>query len=92
MKPVKRDISLGLLFSIRRATLSLESSRKIFNPNLIRATFAVLLTTFLWAQTATAQEAKPFTDFKSYVTYVAKNHKAPFDRDGAAIPPAAAKA
>ncbi len=92
MKPVKRDISLGLLFSIRRATLSLESSRKIFNPNLIRATFAVLLTTFLWAQTATAQEARPFKDFKSYVTYVAKNHKAPFDRDGAAIPPAAAKA
>ena len=90
MKKSKR--SLGLLFSIRRTALNPERSRKIFNSNLIQATLAVLLTAFLWAQTATAQEVKPFKDFTSYVTYVAKNHKAPFDRDGAVIPPAAGKA
>lgn len=87
----ERDTSEGSPFSAQRATWGLESSMHVFNANLIRATVAVILATFLWAQTATAQEAKPFKDFKSYVAYVAKNHKAPFDRDGAVIPPAAAK-
>jgi hypothetical protein len=37
--------------------------------------------------------AKPlFTDLPSYVQWVQKNHKAPFDRDGAAFPPGGAKA
>jgi hypothetical protein len=66
MKKSKR--SLGLLFSIRRTALNPERSRKIFNSDLIHATLAVLLTAFLWAQTATAQEVKPFKDFTSYVT------------------------
>jgi hypothetical protein len=101
MKRDKTDVSLRWLFSIRHAASNPECSTKKFNAKLIRAAFAALLPIFLWAQpataqtataqTATAQEVKPFKDFKSYVTYVAKNHKAPFDRDGAVIPPAAAK-
>ena len=30
--------------------------------------------------------APPFNDFASYVSWMQKNHKAPFDRDGAALP------
>ena len=35
--------------------------------------------------------APPFTDLASYVKWVQKNHKAPFDRDGAALPPGGAE-
>jgi hypothetical protein len=52
---------------------------------------------FLWAiaglalmislpEAAGAHAAPPFKDFASYVSWMQKNHKAPFDRDGAALP------
>lgn len=91
MKP-RTDISLRPPVPIRRGSGSFESSIKILSGNVTRVTVAVFLTTLFWTCTATAQETKPFRDFNSYVTYVAKHHKAPFDRDGAVIPPAASKA
>lgn len=43
--------------------------------------------TALWSQQASAQTVvAPFKDFQGYVQWVQKNHKAPFDRDGAAFP------
>jgi hypothetical protein len=92
MNKGKKYFSLGLLFSIRPATWSFESSVNLFSSNLIRAAVPLLLVSFWCAQTVTAQEPQPFKDFSSYVSYVAKNHKAPFDRDSAVIPPAASKA
>jgi hypothetical protein len=35
---------------------------------------------------ATSGEPPPFKDLASYVSWVQKDHKAPFDRDGAALP------
>ena len=57
--------------------------------------FAVLLACLLFVPPASAQNQKtvaPFTDFPSYVKYVASHHKAPFDRDGSVLPQGAAKA
>jgi hypothetical protein len=55
----------------------------------------VVLTGFamslLLAGGAAAQQPNAFKDFKSYVAYVANNHKAPFDRDGSVIPTDKAK-
>jgi len=92
MNKGKKYFSLGLLFSIRPTTWSFASRMKLFSPNLIRAAVPLLLVSFWCAQTVSAQEPQPFKDFSSYVSYVAKNHKAPFDRDSAVIPPAASKA
>lgn len=38
----------------------------------------------------TAAATAPFKDLASYVAWMHKNHKAPFDRDGAALPPGGA--
>jgi len=59
------------------------------------AGFALLLACLLLVPPASAQNQKtvaPFTDFPSYVKYVASHHKAPFDRDGSVLPQGAAKA
>ena len=92
MKTFKWDTSLRSLFSFRRATRRGKESSKAINVSWMGVAIAVPLSAVLGVQTLSAQEAKPFKDFNSYVSYVAKNHKAPFDRDGAVIPPAASKA
>jgi hypothetical protein len=92
VKTFRWDISLRSLFSFRRASRSDEKSSKAIDVSWMGVAVALPLSAFLGAQTLSAQEAKPFKDFNSYVSYVAKNHKAPFDRDGAVIPPAASKA
>ncbi|MGA8229958.1 MAG: hypothetical protein WB795_00650 [Candidatus Acidiferrales bacterium] len=43
----------------------------------------------LWAQTG---KPAPFTDFPSYVAWMQKNHKAPFNRSGAMLPQGGANA
>jgi hypothetical protein len=43
----------------------------------------------VWAQTG---ERAPFTDFASYVAWMQKNHKAPFNRNAAVMPPSGVKA
>jgi hypothetical protein len=62
----------------------------------LRMGFVATLTSLLWAQSASTQNqqnsAVPFKDFASYVQWVQKHHKAPFDRDGAVLPPGGAKA
>lgn len=62
---------------------------------VLRAAFAVFLAGLLWGQSASAQnqtQVAPFKDFASYVKWVASNHKAPFDRDGAVFPHGGAQA
>ncbi len=59
-----RDTSLWPPSPIRRATGSFESRMKRCNGNVMRAAVAIFLATLLWAQTATAQEAKPFRGFQ----------------------------
>jgi len=64
---------------------------------LLRAGLALLAVCLLWAQSASAQStcpkaATPFNNLQSFVNYVACNHKAPFDRDGAVLPPGGAAA
>src|ERR1700730_15553291 len=49
--------------------------------------------TFVCAQAANAASpVKAFTDLESYVQYVQKLHKAPFERDGSVLPPGGAQA
>jgi hypothetical protein len=43
---------------------------------------SALLVMLLSGPLASAQTSPPFSDFKSYVDWVQKNHKAPFSRDG----------
>ena len=40
----------------------------------------------LSSEVTSAAEPPPFKDLASYITWMQKNHKAPFDRDGAALP------
>jgi len=59
------------------------------------AVFVLFVAALLVGQTASAQNKKavaPFTDFPSYVKWVASHHKAPFDRDGSVLPQGGAKA
>jgi hypothetical protein len=53
---------------------------------------AVLLVSALAAQPANAQNKAPFSGLDSYVKWMQRHHKAPFDRDGSALPPGGAKA
>src|SRR5260370_27762161 len=49
--------------------------------------------TFVCTQAASAASpVKAFTDLESYVQYVQKLHKAPFERDGSVLPPGGAQA
>jgi hypothetical protein len=55
---------------------------------LLWAVFVFSLVFLLCGELAGAQtQVAPFKDFPSYVQWMQKNHKAPFDRDGAVIPP-----
>jgi hypothetical protein len=54
---------------------------------LLWACFVVSLAFLLSGQSASAQkQVAPFKDFPSYVKWMQKNHRAPFDRDGAILP------
>jgi len=59
--------------------------------HLLQAVLVVLIVGFFWGEAARAQQPTAFKDMKSYVAYVNKHHKAPFDRDGAVMPPGGAK-
>lgn len=48
---------------------------------------AGLFTLLVLSSEAAHGQPPPFHDLQSYVKWVQKNHKAPFDRDGAALPP-----
>jgi hypothetical protein len=69
-----------------------RSREKTLHAKLLIGAFALLFAAPLWAQTASVQKVTPFADFPSYVKWIQKNHKAPFDRDGAVIPTGGAKA
>ena len=58
---------------------------------LVRIGLACLCTTFA-LQAANAAGSAPFVDLESYVQFVQKQHKAPFDRDGSLLPPGGAQA
>lgn len=63
-----------------------------FNARMVRAALVFLVAGFFWGDVAKAQEPTPFKNLGAYVKYVQKHHKAPFDRDGAVMPPGGAKA
>jgi hypothetical protein len=48
---------------------------------------AGVFTLLVLSSEAAEGQPPPFKDFDSYVKWVQRNHKAPFDRDGAALPP-----
>jgi hypothetical protein len=56
---------------------------------LVSGAVLLLISVPLRAQTG---KSAPFTDFPSYVAWMEKNHKAPFNRNGAVMPPGGAKA
>ena len=58
---------------------------------LLRAVLVVLIAGFFWGEAARAQHPTAFKNMASYVAYVNKHHKAPFDRDAAVMPPGGAK-
>jgi hypothetical protein len=87
-----RDQSLGLSFSISRTFSNFGKNRGTFTAVGLAIALTSLLIALLWGSLASAQSTAPFTDFSSYVHWMQKNHKAPFDRDGAAMPPGAAAA
>lgn len=65
---------------------------KTLHAKVLSGAIALLFAAPLCAQTASIQKPAPFRDFPSYVKWMQKNHKAPFDRDGAAMPTGGAKA
>lgn len=69
-----------------------NQSSSFINSRLLRAGLALLALCLFCVQASTAQNAAPFKDFPGYVKWVASNHKAPFDRDGAVFPPGGAQA
>jgi hypothetical protein len=87
-----RDQSLELSFGISRALSSIEKNISIFKTARYGITLTALIMALLWSSVASAQSTAPFTDFSSYLHWMQKNHKAPFDRDGAVMPPGAAAA
>jgi hypothetical protein len=68
------------------------SRAKTLHAKLLIGAFTLLFAAPLWAQTASVQKPAPFADLPSYVHWMQIHHKAPFDRDGAVIPPGGAKA
>jgi hypothetical protein len=87
-----RDQSLGLSFGISRTFSNSGRNRGTFTAGRLGIALTSLLIALLWGSLASAQSTAPFTDFSSYVHWMQKNHKAPFDRDGAVMPPGAAAA
>ena len=59
-------------------------TKKAFS--LLWAVLGSSLTFLLCGQTSAQTPTAPFKDLTSYVQWMQKNHKAPFDRDGAVFP------
>ena len=59
---------------------------------LVRIGLALCVCTTFALQAANAAVSAPFVDLESYVQFVQKQHKAPFDRDGSLLPPGGAQA
>src|ERR1700721_861701 len=59
-------------------------TKKAFS--LLWAGLGSSLTFLLCGQTSAQTPTAPFKDLTSYVQWMQKNHKAPFDRDGAVFP------
>ncbi len=87
-----KDQPLGLSFGISRIFSNFGKNRGTFTASGLGIALTSLLIALLWGSLASAQSTAPFTDFSSYVHWMQKNHKAPFDRDGAVMPPGAAAA
>jgi hypothetical protein len=81
-----------LSFGISRTFSNFGKNRGTFTTSGLGIALTSLLIALLWGSLASAQSTAPFTDFSSYVHWMQKNHKAPFDRDGAVMPPGAAAA
>ncbi len=62
---------------------------KTFYSKLLCGAILLLTAMPLWAQSGGSGQ---FTDLKSYVSWMQKNHKAPFNLSGAVLPPGGAKA
>jgi hypothetical protein len=61
--------------------------------DLLRVGLALAVGTFVCTPASNAASpVAPFTSLESYVRYVQKLHKAPFDRDGSELPPGGAQA
>src|SRR6202011_1168756 len=61
--------------------------------DLLRVGLALSVGTFVFTPASNAANpVAPFTSLESYVQYVQKLHKAPFDRDGSELPPGGAQA
>lgn len=91
-KSDRRDQSFGLSFDISRTFSNFGKNRGTFTAGGLGIALTSLLIALLWGSLASAQSTAPFTDFSSYVHWMQKHHKAPFDRDGAVMPPGAAAA
>jgi len=63
--------------------------RKTLYGKLLSGGILLLMAAPLWAQSG---GPAPFKDFQGYVAWMQKNHKAPFSRSGAVLPPGGAKA
>ena len=63
-------------------------SRKTMRVKLLTGVILLLAAVPLGAQLG---KPAPFKDFSSYVTWMQKNHKAPFNRSAVVMPKAAAK-
>src|ERR1700687_1563207 len=59
---------------------------------LFCASILVLMAAIIWTQPVAAQHKPPFNDLASFVKWVQSTHKAPFDREGAQLPPGGANA
>jgi hypothetical protein len=79
--------------SVATVTGRVNLSRvKTLRVKLMSGILVLLFAVPLWAQNANVQKPTPFKDFPSYVQWMRKIHKAPFDRDGSVMPTGGAKA
>src|SRR5262249_4813896 len=78
----------SLLFRNRKG-----SAMKKQSMGLLQVSFAFATGALACAQPVkAASHLDAFTDLESYVQYIQKLHKAPFDRDGSVLPPGGAEA
>jgi hypothetical protein len=66
-----------------------RESRMTLHAKLMSGAILLLMAAPLWAQTG---KPAPFKDFPSYMAWMKKNHKAPFNRSGVVMPQGSAKA
>ncbi len=93
MKKSKRSYFPSDWWTVRKFPFSARGA----SPGKLRSfalltVVVVIVVVALSSQTTNAQNTAPFTDMPSYVKWMQSHHKAPFDRDGAVMPPGGAKA